>query len=144
MSFRKCLFPCFEQLRLRKGATVDKKYRIVFLGLLKGPVEFAQGMSGLGVGFTAIEEMIQKVPVVMKGGMTLREARAYADAVQEAGGRVNIQEHGFFEESRQLRHEVEIKALDKFTECPECGFKQLKGGACVKCGFVFHKEKGSA
>ena len=110
---------------------MDKKYRIVFLGLLKGPVEFAQGMSGLGVGFTAIEEMIQKVPVVMKGGMTLREARAYADAVQEAGGRVNI-------------HEVEIKPLDKFTECPECGFKQLKGGACVKCGFVFHKEKGSA
>ena len=123
---------------------MDKKYRIVLLGLLKGPEEFEQGMSGLGAGFAAIEEIIQKVPVVLKGGMTLREARAYADAVQEAGGRVNIQEHGFFEESRQLRNEVEIKPLEKFTACPECGFKQLKGGACVKCGFVFEKERGSA
>jgi ribosomal protein L32 len=123
---------------------VDKKYRIVFLGLLKGPEEFAQSMSGLGVEFTAVEEMIQKVPVVLKGGMTLREARAYADAVQEAGGRVNIQEHGFFEEPRQLRNDVEIKPLEKFTECPECGFKQLKGDACVKCGYVFQRERGSA
>jgi len=122
---------------------VDKKYRIVFLGPLKGPVEFAQGMSGLGVEFTAVEEMIQKVPVVLKGGMTLREARAYAEAVQEAGGRVNIQEHGFFEEPRKLRQDVEVKPLEKFTECPECGFKQLKGSACVKCGFVFQKEQGS-
>jgi ribosomal protein L32 len=123
---------------------VDKKYRIVFLGPLKGPEKFGQGMSRLGVGLTAVEEMIQKAPVVLKGSMTLREARAYADAVQEAGGRVNIQEHGFFDEPPKLRHDVEIRPLEEFTECPECGFKQLKGKTCVKCGFVFQKEKERA
>ena len=123
---------------------MDKKYRIVFLAPLRGTEEFSQGMSRLGVGLSAIEEIIRKAPVVLKGGMTLRQARAYADAVQDAGGRVNIQEHGFFEEPRQLRNEVEIKPLEKFTACPECGFKQLKGSACVKCGFVFQKGNGRA
>jgi ribosomal protein L32 len=123
---------------------VDKKYRIVFLGLLRGSEAFAQGMSGLGVARAVVEEMVQKAPVVLKDGMTLREARAYADAVQDAGGRVNIQEHGFFEETGQLRYDVEIKPLEEFTACPECGFKQLRGRACVKCGFVFQNEKGRA
>lgn len=123
---------------------MDKQYRIVFLGLLRGQEEFAQGMARLGLGLSIAEEMIQKAPVVLKGGMTLKEARAYADAVQEAGGRVNIQEHGFFEEPRQLRKDLEIKPLENFTACPECGYKQLKRDACTKCGFVFQKGKESA
>ncbi|MEJ2725638.1 MAG: hypothetical protein P8175_13535 [Deltaproteobacteria bacterium] len=120
---------------------MDKRYRIVFLGLLKGSEEFAQAMSGAGVKYRVIDEMIQKAPVVLKGGMTLREARTYADAVQDAGGRVIIQEHGFFEEPPQLRNEGGIKPLEEFTACPECGFKQLKARACAKCGFVFQGEQ---
>jgi hypothetical protein len=75
--------------------------------------------------------------VVLKAELTLAEARQYAEAVQLAGGRVNIQEQGLFEEPERHRKVLEIKPFEYFTMCPECGHKQPKGEACVKCGFLF-------
>jgi len=120
---------------------MDKKYRVVFLGLLQSKADFVQRMSMLGVSPATAEDILQKVPVVLKRDMTLGDARQYADAVQDAGGKVNIQEHGHFEETKQINKPFDIKPLGKFIMCPECGYKQLKAEACLKCGLIF---KGGA
>ena len=120
---------------------MDKKYRVVFLGLVENEKDFQQEMSKLGVAPAMIEQIIDKAPVILKGDLTLEDARRYADAVQYAGARVKIQEHGLFEEEKQTNRTLDIKLLDSFTMCPECGFKQLKGEACVKCGLVFREGK---
>ena len=114
-----------------------KKYRVVFLGLVESREHFIKGMSRLGVSSTMTGEIINKAPVILKGNMTLGHARQYADAIQDAGGRVHIQEQGFFEEQEKFSRSVDIEPFDSFIMCPECGHKQLKAGACIKCGHVF-------
>ncbi len=121
---------------------MEKKYRIVFLGLRENLAEFKESMFGLGVSADVVDRFVNKAPVVLKGNMTLGEAREYAEAVQRAGGRVNIQESGFFEKSFSRDKSPEIKPLGKFTMCPECGFKQLKAAFCDRCGFPLAKGEG--
>jgi len=120
---------------------VVKKYRVVFLGLLEGEEDFVRTMSRLGVPHSTAEQIIQKAPIVLKGEMTLGDARQYADAIQLAGGKVNIQEHGLFQETKRVHKSLDIEPLENFTMCPECGYKQLREDACVKCGFVFNEER---
>ena len=117
-----------------------KRYRVVFLGVLKESTDFRAEMSGLGVPPATVAEMVARAPVVLKESLPLRIARQYADAVQGAGGRVNIEEHGSFERQEPLRR-IAIKPLDTFMMCPECGYKQLKSEACVKCGFKPGEER---
>jgi len=118
---------------------MTKKYRVVFLGLIGSEEAFKDRMSKLGVSSPTIEQVIQKAPVILKGKMTLKDARHYADAVQLAGGKVNIQEHGLFEEPEGINRSLNIQPLENFIMCPECGYKQLKEKACVKCGYVFER-----
>jgi hypothetical protein len=127
---------------------VDKQYCVVFLSLIENEKDFQQEMSKLGVAPPMIEQIISKAPVILKGGLTLEDAERYAEAIEYAGGRVKVQEHGSFEEQERINTFIEIKPLESFTMCPECGFKQLKGEACVKCGLVFREgetfgKKGS-
>lgn len=118
-----------------------KKYRVVFLGLLESEETFEYRMSGLGVSSKTIEQIIHSAPIILKGNMTLEDARRYADAVQHAGGRVNLQEHGLFQKQEGLDRSLDIEPLENFIMCPECGYKQLKSGTCVKCGQIFQEEK---
>ena len=119
---------------------MTKKYRVLFLGLVGNEEAFKARMSKLGASIPTVDLMISKAPVILKGGMTLKEARQYADAVQFAGGKVNIQEQGLFEEPETMNRPLHIKPLEDFIMCPECGYKQLRGRACVKCGLVFEAE----
>ena len=116
---------------------MDKKYRVIFLSLVESLEDFEHGMSRLGVAHPMVEQILHKAPVILKGGMNFDDAKRYADAVEHAGGRVKIQEHDLFEEGKQANKMFDIKPLESFTMCPECGFKQLKGEACVKCGLAF-------
>lgn len=122
---------------------MNKKYRVVFLGLLEDRENFIQKMSRLGVSQTMIERIISKTPIVIKRDMTLGDARHYADAIQYAGGRVSIQDHGVFEEASHNERSVDIAPLENFIMCPQCGYKQLKDRACVKCGMVFMKSESN-
>ena len=97
-------------------------------------------MSKLGVSSAIIEQIINKAPVILKEDMTLGYSKRYADAIQHAGGRVNIQEHTLFEEKKDTRDSLNIEPLENFTMCPECGHKQLKVEACEKCGFLYKDE----
>lgn len=112
-----------------------KKYRVVFLGLLEGKEGVKRKMSKLGVPGETVEELNTKAPIVIKRDTTLKEARQYADRLQHAGCRVVIRECGYFEESRPVSGLSPITPLQDFTMCPECGYKQVKGKTCVKCGF---------
>lgn len=113
---------------------MDKKYRVVFLGLLESQDAFQASMSRLGVSSGTVGQIISNAPIILKGDLSLGSAREYADAVQHAGGRVNIQEHGIMEEPRRLGKTVDIKSLDAFIMCPQCGHKQLRTSTCPKCG----------
>ena len=72
--------------------------------------------------------------------MSLGYAKKYADAIQNAGGRVKIQNHGLFNETVKGDRSLNIKPLENFVMCPQCGHKQLKTEACVKCAFVLNEE----
>jgi len=121
---------------------VTKKYRVVFMGLLEEVERFKQGMFEIGIRPSMADRILEKAPVVLKAGMTLADARLYAEAIQSAGGRVNIQEQGLFEEPSRPRKVWGIKPFEYFTMCPECGHKQPKKDRCMKCGFVFGSNGG--
>ncbi|MFH1351102.1 MAG: hypothetical protein ABII26_09190 [Pseudomonadota bacterium] len=114
---------------------MTKKYRVVFMGLLKDEEDFKHNMSRLGVSPETAELIIRRAPIVLQGNMTLGNARQYAEAIQDAGGRVKLHEHGFFEEADKISNPMPIKSFESFVMCPQCGCKQLKAEICIKCGF---------
>ena len=111
-----------------------KKYRILFQGLLGDKKAFKSRMISMGAPPETVDRMIQEAPIILKGDLSLGDARLYADAVQEAGGRVMIQEHGHSEEPIRTDYANSIVSLKDFTMCPECGFKQPKRETCNRCG----------
>ena len=121
---------------------MSKTYRVVLLGRMEEKQDFEEKMERLGFPRGTIQELIAKAPSALKTGLLLGEAREYAEAVQEAGGKVNIQEDGLSEGFDRAHHPpIEIRSLQDFTRCPECGHRQIKAEACVKCGFLFLFEK---
>jgi hypothetical protein len=53
-------------------------------------------MSRLGMSPSEVERIIMEAPVILKEDMTIGIARRYADDIMQAGGKVNIEENGFF------------------------------------------------
>jgi hypothetical protein len=121
---------------------MDKKYRILFHGLIGDEQAFKARMRRLGALPETVDTMITKAPVILKKGLTSRDARRYADAVLEAGGRVTIQEDGCVEASVRTKPQVRIAPFEDITLCPECGLKQPKGKTCPKCGTRLRKTEG--
>ena len=122
-----------------------RTYRIVLLGLTDTEARFMQGMaSRFGIAPAKAKRFVEQAPMVLKKGLSLGEAREYAEVLQRAGGKVHIQEHGETKEPERERSQTAIKSFGEFTLCPECGFTQLKGESCVKCGFVFFQEQKQA
>jgi hypothetical protein len=112
---------------------VVKKYRVLFHGLRKDEEAFKTRMKSMGAPSEKLERMIRHAPVILKANLTLGSARNYADAVQDAGGKVTIQEYGFFDESAHNHLSQPFASLADFTMCPECGLKQPKGEICLRC-----------
>jgi len=120
---------------------MTKKYRVVFHGLISKREDFTASMESLGVTKEIVDRMIKKAPVILKCDLTLKSARQYADTMQDAGGRVTIQENGRFDEPRRFNRPISIASFRDFTMCPECGFKQPKAEFCCKCGFRLGKAQ---
>ncbi|MFC1821670.1 hypothetical protein ACFL9T_03120 [Thermodesulfobacteriota bacterium] len=119
---------------------MNKKYRVVYLGLLASRERFKDRMSDLGVAPEVTEMIFDKAPVILKAEMTLSDARRYADAILHAGGQVRIQQEGELKEPTTVRTPFAIQPLESFTMCPECGYKQLKAENCERCGNHFDKQ----
>lgn len=93
-------------------------------------------MCALGTPRETVREILLQVPAILKGNITLGEARQYAESVQQAGGRVSIHEDGAFEDLPKTKPMV-VRPFNHFTMCPQCGHKQAKSAACIRCGFLF-------
>jgi len=118
---------------------VEKSYRVIFEELRNGRGDFERHILSWGLNHEQIESILEKAPVVLKDGLSLKEARKYAEAFQEAGAKIQIQENGVLEAEAADKQRVgfEIRPLQDFALCPQCGHKQLKARICERCGNVF-------
>jgi hypothetical protein len=117
---------------------MDKSYKVIFASLLKEAGYFKGRMLKLGVSENVSEGLIKKAPVILKQGLSLKDARKYADAVFHAGGKVTIQVERSNKANPEKNTVSSIVSLKNFTMCPQCGYKQLKTGTCIKCGLKFN------
>jgi hypothetical protein len=113
---------------------IDKTYKVIFSSLVKEEGYFKGQMLRFGVSADISEGIIKKSPVILKRGLSLKDARAYADAVIQAGGKVSIQVEASAEENYEEGRLPNVISLKKFTMCPKCGYKQLKAEKCIRCG----------
>lgn len=129
-------------------------YKVVFLGLtVAGPEEEARLLGGLQKKFNLTperaERLLQKVPVVVKKGISKEEMEKYVKAFGEIGGRTRVEE-----EEEMITEMPEIPPqsepgkkpyMERMITCPQCGFEQPETSECVKCGVIissysFQKE----
>jgi hypothetical protein len=116
---------------------MSKTLRVVFHELLGEKESFEKRMFALGVLPETVGIILRKAPVILKSGMSAEKARQYAEAVQEAGGRVTIQGYADSEKVGRKNLSPSIPTFDDFTMCPECGMKQPRGKRCERCGHTF-------
>jgi len=142
-------------------------YKVIFLGLsVIGPEEEGRLLSGLQKRFNLTpgkaEGLLQKVPVVVKKGLSKEEAERFVKAFDEIGGRVQVEEEvpapeitrGQVSEDRPepkpgprpepkpapYRPEPEKRAYKVgMVTCPQCGFEQPQTDECVKCRIIISK-----
>ena len=143
-------------------------YKVVFLGLaVIGPEEETRLLRGLQKKFNLTpgkaESLLQRVPVVVKKGISKEEAEKYVKAFEEIGGRIKMEEEISLLEITQEYEpkstpepqpgprkepahsftygpEPEGKPYPKeMVTCPQCGFEQPETDECVKCGIIISK-----
>ena len=142
-------------------------YKVVFLGLaVIGPEEEGRLLSGLQKRFNLTpakaEGLLQKVPVVVKKGLSKEEAERFVKVFDEIGGRVQVEEEV---PALDIAQEDEPKPRPEpkpaprpepkpapyspeperraykvgMVTCPQCGFEQPQTDECVKCGIIISK-----
>ena len=140
-------------------------YKVIFLGLsVIGPEEEARLLGGLQKKFNLTpgraESLLQRVPIVVKKGISKEEAEKYARAFEEIGGRVKVEEEIPLnleitkEFEPKLRPEPKPEPQSAFAHrpepegkpyrgavvtCPQCGFEQPETDECIKCGIIISK-----
>lgn len=148
-------------------------YKVIFLGLsVIGPEEETRLLGGLQKKFNLTpekaESLLQRVPIVVKKGVSKEEAEKYVKAFQEIGGRVKVEEEPI--PNLEITQEYEPKPKSEpgpepkpgprpepkstFTyrpeperkpyagamvTCPQCGFEQPETDECIKCGIIISK-----
>ena len=147
-------------------------YKVIFLGLsVIGLEEETRLIGGLQRKFhltpEKAENMLQRVPIVVKKGLSKEEAGRYVKAFEEIGGRVKVEEEeeepipilditrDFEPEPKSeprpgpmtkpepaftYKPESEKKAYTRgLITCPQCGFEQPETDECIKCGIIISK-----
>lgn len=140
-------------------------YKVIFLGLsVIGPEEETRLLGGLQKKFNLTpgkaESLLQRVPIVVKKGISKAEAERYVRAFEEIGGRAKVEEE--IPLNLEITQEYEPKPSPEmkpeppspfarrpepegkpFSEgmviCPQCGFEQPETDECTKCGIIISK-----
>jgi len=138
-------------------------FKVIFLGLsVVGPEEETRLLGGLQKKFNLTpgraESLLQRVPIVVKKGVSKEEAERYARAFGEIGGRVKVEEEPLL--NLEITQEDEPKPGPRLepqptfarraeperkpytgvmVTCPQCGFEQPETDECVKCGIIISK-----
>jgi len=143
--------------------------KVIFLGLLViGPEEETRLLSGLQKKFNLTpekaESLFQRVPIVVKKGISKEEAERYAKAFEEIGGRAKVEEEQIPKIEITNEYEPKPRSESKpgpepkpsfayrpeperkpypgaMVTCPQCGFEQPQTDECVKCGIIISKFK---
>jgi len=145
-------------------------YKVVFLGLsVIGSDEETRLLGGLQKKFNLTpekaENLLQRVPIVVKKGVSKEEAEKYVKAFGEIGGRVKIEEELLPDLEIFPEYEPKPRPEPKpgprpepkptFTyrpgperkpstgtmmTCPQCGFEQPETDECIKCGIIISKH----
>jgi hypothetical protein len=118
-----------------------KTFSLILLGLVEPPDEVSHSVIRLGLLSDDIERMAARAPFTFKRGLSLKEAREWADAFQFAGARVMVREEGTVIDRRRGKKSL-IQPLESFTMCPQCGHKQPKAETCTRCGLAFRGRQG--
>jgi len=158
----------FKPYSVFRKETGVASYKVIFLGLsVIGPEEEGRLLSGLQKRFNLTpgkaEGLLQKVPVVVKKGLSKEEAERFVKAFDEIGGRVKVEEEiSTLEITRNNEPEdrpepkpaprPEPKPTPSYgseperraykvgmVTCPQCGFEQPQTDECVKCGIIISK-----
>jgi len=122
---------------------------VIFLGLaVAGPDEEVRLIKGLQMKFNLspekAERLLQRVPIVIKKGVSKEEMERYVKAFEEIGGRVRIEE----EPTETLEISTEpapaprperVSYTGVRITCPQCGFEQPETDECIKCGVIISK-----
>jgi len=131
---------------LREGDGEVSSYKVIFLGLaVVGPEEEARLIGGLQKKFNLppqkAEYLLQRVPIVVKKGISKEEMEKYVKAFEEIGGRVKVEEEPTIEPLEiEKPPKPEIKPfMGKMIACPKCGFEQPETDDCIKCGINIPK-----
>ena len=157
----------------QQGGRAVPTYKVIFLGLaVAGTEEEARLIQGLQKKFSLspdrAERILQKVPVVVKKGISEEEKNRYVKAFEEIGGRIKVEEEAM-PGAPETFHEPDPAATrpgppprrepppkptpppqpgplferkpysDKMVTCPQCGFEQPETDECVKCGIIISK-----
>ena len=127
-------------------------YKVIFLGLtVAGQEEEARLIEGLQKKFNLsperAESLLQRVPIVVKKGISKEEMEKYVRAFEEIGGRIRVEEEPATEApgispkpEPTPKPAPEMKPYTGPTiTCPQCGFEQPESDECIKCGIIISK-----
>ncbi|RLB84575.1 MAG: hypothetical protein DRH15_04570 [Deltaproteobacteria bacterium] len=113
-------------------STNNKKYRLLFSGLIGDVVIFKEKMARKGVKQALVEQMLKEAPIIIKQNLTLEAARKYADSLSEMGARITILDQ-LPQDSSERRNKAPTP-MSHFVLCPRCGLVQQGNHVCARCG----------